>query len=263
MKVEGTTYQRQGFLDVALPLTHPDDIDHALADVPLFEAALARFEQEGRRQVPYLLTDSIRRLAVDPAIVATVQTLLGTDQWVMWGANIRKSIPNQAQNWHTDLESVLWPSITIALGLSGCKPEGATLFIPGSQAIGRGPASCMSDVADTHSVVRKAQQLVADCTPPCSIDGFADGRFYAFNGGCWHRANEHGADGKVVLYMHYQAAADKRIPLMLDYTSHTWSRKACPYMLSPNAGSARSDVYQPPLRHRLGSWLSSWRRPAQ
>jgi hypothetical protein len=256
MSTARATFHADGFLPEAMALARPEAATAALDDTPLFDAELARHAQAGRRQVPYMLTDAIRRLALDSAVTAVAQDLLQTDRWVMWGANIRRSVPNEAQLWHADLESVLWPSITVAIGLSGCQSEGATCFIPGSQAIGRGPATLLRDCADTQSVVQRAQQHAPACAAPRSVAGFGDGRFYVFNGRCWHRANELGAAGKVVLYLHYQAADDKRIPLMLDYARHLWSRQACPYMVSPGAGAVREAVYAPPLRHRLKSWFA-------
>jgi|SoiMethySBSTD1v2_1073268.scaffolds.fasta_scaffold1755110_1 hypothetical protein len=125
-------YRERGFLAQARPLADPSVLPALLADEPAFAAALESIHAEGRRGVPYLLTDAIRRVARDATILATVETILGPREWVMWGANIRRATPNQAQAWHVDLESLLWPTVTVAIGLAGCTPESATSCIPGT-----------------------------------------------------------------------------------------------------------------------------------
>lgn len=253
-----TQLANDGFLSRAIALAEPGLCARVLSDGALADAAMLDFEQRGVAGVPYMLTESIALLAQDAAIVETVQALLATEHWVMWGANIRRSVPNEAQNWHVDLESILWPSITVAVGLDGCSEQSATVFIPGTQRIGKGPVNWLPGESQTTEVVASAQSLTGQSVVPQRVTGYSDGTFAVFNGACWHQANKGGSAAKTVLYLHYQTAADKRIPHMLDYAKHDWSAEACPYFGSKQArecGLINPLVHKPPLRHRFRQHL--------
>src|SRR5258707_13102773 len=104
-------YRRRGFLAQARPLADPSILPELLGEEPTFARALESMRAEGPQGVPYLLTDAICRIAQDASILATVEPILGTREWVMWGANIRRAPPNQAHKWHVDLESLLWTTV--------------------------------------------------------------------------------------------------------------------------------------------------------
>jgi ectoine hydroxylase-related dioxygenase (phytanoyl-CoA dioxygenase family) len=186
-----------------------------LADEPLFARALKSLRSEGRNAVPYLETDAIRCVAGDAAIVSVVEAVLGTRDWVMWGANIRRATPNQASAWHVDLESLLWPTVTVGIGLEGCTPESATWCVPGTHRLRQAPPSAEAEVL-SHG-------------RPEQIAGFGDGSFYAFNARVWHRGDPTTSQERVMLFLHYQRARDPRIPMMEDYVSQTFSTNAAPF----------------------------------
>lgn len=242
---ETSQYQALGFLPHALPLADASLVPALLADEPLFTTAEATIAASGQRAIPYLLTNAIRRVAQDPAIVATVQSLLGATNWVMWGPNIRRATPNQAQNWHVDLESLLWPTLTIAVGLSGCTPQSATWVIPGTHLLQQPPPPTPTQVL-AHGA-------------PQQITGFADGHFYAFDARLWHRGDPESSRNRVVLFLHYHRASDPRIPLMLDYHHQQWAAQPAPYFSALPATSISSRIAPLPLWYRLERWQLAWR----
>lgn len=240
----GGQVRRDGFVGRAADLDDPGLTEALLADRDLFDRALADIRAAGEVRVPYLVTEAIARAGRDAAVRAAARAVLGTDEWVMWGSNIRVSTPNAAHHWHVDLEAFLWPSsITLAIGLAGCAPEGATWFVPGTHRARRGPRP--SDALDARGV---------------QVGGFGDGRFYAFNARCWHRGDPTTSAGRVVLFTHLQRASEPRVPTMLDYRVDEWSREPAAYWAAPECRSVNTSVYRPPLRNVVGGWVKRlWR----
>lgn len=226
-------------------------------DVEPFDRQLTEWKAAGYARVPYIFTPAIERVARDPAIVELVAALLGTDAWVVWGPNIRRATPNAAFEWHVDLESALWPSVTVMIGLSGCSETAATWCLPGTHLLAPSPGAC-GDAADTDRVRRYARRLLPhDCTPE-QFAGFADGRFYAFDARTWHRGDPVGSVNRLALFLHYQRADAPRVPFMLDYTRHRWGREAAPFIAGPGAEPVRR-VARIPLRERVRSVRARWR----
>lgn len=233
-------YRERGFLAQALPLADSSVLPALLADEPTFAAALEATRAEGRHAVPYLVTDAIRRVAQDASVLDTVQAILGTREWVMWGANIRRGTPNQAHVWHVDLESLLWPTVTVAIGLAGCTPQSATWCMPGTHLRRRAPPPKEADV------LRHGH--------PEQIAGFGDARFFVFDARTWHRGDPEESQERVVLFTHYQRAEDPRIPLMVDYKRKTWASEPSPYFTTVAPERLCTDVARLPWRHRLQGW---------
>lgn len=250
--------EARGFVRDAFPLDDPGVVAGLTADAATFDAEVARLAAEGAHRVPYLLTDAIARVTHDRRIVAVVEECLGTDRWVMWGANIRRDTPNAAHHWHLDLESFLWPSLTVGIGLAGCRPASATWFIPGAHRIGRGPRASEAEGGDAAALAA-ARAEEARCEAPAAVAGFGDARFYVFNARCWHRGDAAESTGRVMLFLHYQHADAPRVPYMLDYARSRWSRDAAPYVTSPAAPDANTAVARPPLRHRTAMVLARLR----
>jgi hypothetical protein len=199
----------------ARPLANASILPALLADEPLFASALASLRAEGRNAVPYLETDAIRRVAEDAAVVSVVEAILGTRDCVMWGANIRRATPNQASAWHVDLESLLWSTVTVGIGLEGCTQASATWCVPGTHRLRQAPPLTEAEVI-SHG-------------RPEQIAGFGDGCFYAFDARVWHRGDPTTSQERVMLFLHYQRAEDPRIPMMEDYVRQTFSKNAAPF----------------------------------
>lgn len=230
--------QRDGFVANALGLAEPETARAVAADRGLFDAALRTIHAAGQVRVPYLMTEAIVGLARDAAVREAVRAVLGTDEWVLWGPNVRVATPNAAHEWHVDLESLLWPtSVTLAVGLEGCAPAGATWFVPGTHRAGRGPGP--DDALDGRGV---------------QVAGFGDGRFYAFDASCWHRGDPAASVGRVVLFAHVQRAAEPRVPWMLDYRVNEWAREPAPYWATPECTAVNEAVHRPPFRHTVRQW---------
>ena len=239
-------YRECGFLAQARPLADPSVVPKLLVDEQMFADALESMRAEGRQGVPYMLTDAICRIAQDASILVAVEAILETSQWVMWGANIRRDTPNQAHQWHVDLESFLWPTVTVAIGLAGCTPEAATWCIPGTHLSGKGPPSKEASVlAHGH---------------PEQIEGFGNGRFYVFDARGWHRGDPATSRERVVLFIHYQRAEEARIPLMVDYQRQLWAKEASPYFTTVARERLCTDLARLPWWYRLNRWMKRTRR---
>lgn len=235
-------YQQRGFLADSRALADASIVPRLLQDEPAFARELGRMEAEGRRGVPYLLTEAVCEVAQDAAIVAAVEEILGTREWVMWGPNIRRATPNQAHVWHVDLESFLWPTVTVAVGLSGCTPESATWCLAGTH-LRREVPPAMDAAVLAYGV-------------PEQVKGFGDGRFYVFDAGVWHRGDRETSRERVVLFLHYQRAVDRRIPLLMDYYRQLWAREAAPYFTTAAGEGLCREVARLPMRYRLDRLLS-------
>ena len=233
-------YRQRGFVGQAYPLADPSIVPALLADEAKFAVALEAMRVEGRHGVPYMLTDAICRVAEDAAIVGIVEAILGTSEWVMWGANIRRGTPNQAHTWHVDLESFLWTTVTVAIGLASCAPASATWFTPGTHLSGKGPPS------------NEAAVVAHGC--PEHISGFGNARFYVFDARTWHRGDPTTSCDRVVLFIHYQRADQPRIPLMLDYDRQLWAREPSPYFTTMAGRRLRAEVAGLPWWYRLKRW---------
>nr|WP_246409521.1 phytanoyl-CoA dioxygenase family protein [Granulicella aggregans] len=235
-------YRALGFVAQACPLADTSILPALLADEPVFTSALASLRAEGRNAVPYLETDAIRRVAQDSAIVSVVETILGTQDLVMWGANIRRSTPNQASAWHVDLESLLWPTVTVGIGLEGCTQESATWCLPGTHRLRQAPPLTDAEVL-SHG-------------EPEQIAGFGDGYFYTFDARVWHRGDPTTSQERVMLFIHYQRASAPRIPMMEDYILQTFSTDAAPFFTLATQEGLSTGVAKIPWWYRWQRWTS-------
>lgn len=198
----------------------------------------------GQFSVPYLVTDAIQAVAFDPAIVDVVTAILDDPDWVMWGANVRDGTPNAAHEWHVDMESVYWPSITVAVGVAGCTPGNATRLIPGSHLVDVTALDAI-DASDDAAVV-----AAAGGRAPKHITGFGDGTFFAFNARSWHCGNVAASNARCVLFMHYHRASDLRVPQMMDYRHQSFHRYAAAFV-DGTGGRAQRRVAPGPYASRL------------
>ncbi len=253
----GREYRERGVVADTFPLADPSVLERLLDDAAAFKSAVSDDRAAGRQRVPYAITDAIRDVANDANITSLVEAILGSDQrWVMWGSNIQSGTPNQAGSWHVDLESYQWPTITVAVGLEGCTSANSTRCIPFSHGLQRTP-SVLRDRSDTSEALATAGALDHRCSEVTVPSEFATGRFYAFNARSWHSGELATSDDRVMLFLHYQSAADPRIPLMTSYAEKTWIREPAPYLVGPPrpglAQPVNTALYRPPssLRRRL------------
>jgi hypothetical protein len=253
-------YRARGFLRESFALSAPTLLPQLCRDVAPFDAELAEWRALGHARVPYLFTEAIERVAHDAAIISVIEALLGTDAWVVWGPNILRETPHAASRWHVDLESRYWPSVTVAVGLSGCSPPTAIWCLPGTHLLSRAPA-WSGHASDTDGVLRSARRTKPEVGAPEQFAAFADGRFYVFDARTWHRGDPGPAAERLVLFLHYQAADARRVPLMLDHIRHRWSRQAAAYLAGPGA-IPETMVAPVPLRERALA-VVAWLRPTR
>jgi hypothetical protein len=242
-------YLERGFLRDSFALDDASPLPQLCRDAALFDAKLAEWRARGHSGMPYLFTQAIEQVARDAAIAAVVRALLGTDAWVVWGPTILRETPDAASRWHVDLDSRYWPSISIAVGVSGCSPRTVLSYLPGTHRLEHTPFSCGDD-ADTDRVLRSARRKNPDCGPPEENARFGDGRFYVFDGRTWHRGAPGTSTSRLVLFLHYQLAEADRIPWMLDYRRHRWSRGAAPFVAGPGTTPVTT-VARLPVRERI------------
>ena len=237
-------YEAAGMVEQAAPLADPSVLPELIADRATFERAFADLRARGlERCVAYIVTDAIRRAAQDPAILGAVGAILGPGEpLVMWGPNIREDVPNQAYNWHVDMESWHWPTVTVAVGLRGCSAGNATRYLAGSQRLSHPPEPVPHDAVPPGG----------ESLPLQTFRGFGDGRFYVFNARGWHCGDPRAAAGRTLLLMHYQRASERRIPQMRDYGRGLWFNRPAAYAAIPHDTAARRTMYRAPGQ----SWWS-------
>lgn len=248
-------YSRQGFLGASFTLGDASPLADLCTDAALFDAMLAAWRAEGVARTPYLFTPAIERVAHDPAILSVVEALLGTSAWVVWGPNLLRETPHASARWHVDLESRFWPSVSVAIGVSGCSERSAIWCLPGTQDLERTPFSS-GNAGDTERVLRYATSLLPSVGDPQQIAGFGDGRFFVLNARTWHRAAP-GTTDRLILFLHYQRADALRIPLQLDYRRHRWSREPSPYRAAPGTTPVTTTASSP-IRERVLALVTRW-----
>jgi hypothetical protein len=244
-----TEYATSGMLRQSIALADPHVLSGVRDDASWFAEAVADLNRQGVHRVPYEFTPAIERLACDPALVGVVEDVLGSERWVAWGANIQIGTPNDAFEWHTDIESDFWPTITVVVGIAGCRSGNATRYIPGSHRLPVKPAES-GDASDDELVLATATMLDPDCDEIVRFDGFGDGRFSVFDAKGWHCGDTEESVDRLALFLHYQHADHLRIPYMRDFTAGTWFDHAAAFMPNPLIGDAYEHAVHRVAAHR-------------
>lgn len=241
-------YESTGMVRQALPLADQEILERLRADAPRFANAVAEMREQNLRRVPYEFTPAIEQVAADPALTGVIEQILDDERWVAWGANIQIGTPNAAHEWHTDIESDHWPTITVAIGLSGCREENATRYLPGSHRFPASPQEC-GDPTDDELVLATARMLDSRTQEIVRFVGFGDGRFTIFDASGWHCGDAEPSADRLALFLHYQRADDPRIPYMRDFTTNSWFEEAAAFMPNPRLGDDFDhDVHPPPFQ---------------
>lgn len=223
-------YETSGVIRSTFPLADRRLVDELRRDVPMYAYEVARNKTDKLFRVPYLITQSIMNAAHDLNILRVVSAALGTDELVMWGPNIQRGTPNEAALWHTDIESWLWPSVTVAVGLSGCTEENSTICVPGTHKFPVQPWAAVKDNSDNAAILAGAKQIDPACDKIENFRGFAPGRFYLFNAKTWHCGVPLVSGTRELLFLHYQRADEPRIPYFKNYDQRTWFDFPAAYM---------------------------------
>ena len=243
-------YESTGLVRQSMPLADQGVLDGLRADAPWFANAVAELREQGVRRVPYSFTPAIEKVATDPGLTGVIEEILGDERWVAWGANIQVGTPNAAYEWHTDIESDCWPTITVAVGLSGCREENATRYLPGSHRFPVGPQAC-GDPTDDELVLATARMLDPRTQEIVRFEGFGDGCFTIFDAKGWHCGDAEPSVDRLALFLHYQRADDPRIPYMRDFTTNSWFEEAAAFMPNPRLGAdVERAVYPPPFQQQ-------------
>ncbi len=241
-------YESTGLVRQSMPLADQGVLDRLRADAPWFANAVAELREQGFRRVPYAFTPAIEQVATDPGLTGVIEEILGDERWVAWGANIQIGTPNAAYEWHTDIESDHWPTITVAIGLSGCREENATRYLPGSHLFPVTPQAC-GDPTDDELVLATARVLDPRTQEIVRFEGFGDGRFTIFDAKGWHCGDAEPSTDRLALFLHYQRADDHRIPYMRDFTTNSWFEEAAAFVPNPRLGDdVERAVYPPPYQ---------------
>ena len=214
-------YESSGIIRSSFPLADGKLVEELRRDVPRYAVEVTRNKTDKLFRVPYLLTQSIVNATHDLNILRVVSAALGTDELVMWGPNIQRGTPNEAALWHTDIESWFWPSITVAVGLSGCSQENSTICVAGSHKFPVQPWSVAHNW-ENDDIVAAARHIDSACDKIENFRGFAPGRFYVFNARTWHCGVPLTSGTRELLFLHYQRASDPRIPYFKNYDLRTW-----------------------------------------
>jgi hypothetical protein len=265
-------YGQAGYIRSSFPLRDGALIDSLSADLVRFAVEITRNKSEGLFRVPYILTQSIINTANDRNILEVVSEVLESDELVMWGPNIQRGTPNESAFWHTDIESWFWPSVTIAVGISGCRQENSTRCVFRSHRLPVQPWA-VANGSDMNDVLAAATHIDQTCNRIENFVGFESGRFYCFNARSWHCGMPQVSGEREVLFLHYQRASDPRIPYFMDYKKRTWFDFPAVYCKVHNTRSFNEnlalhsteglDYVGPHLKYRRPSYLPIEQRSAQ
>lgn len=214
-------YETTGIIRSTFPLADGKLVEELRKDVPRYAVEVARNKADKLFRVPYMLTQPIISAAHDMNILRVVSAALGTDELVMWGPNIQRGTPNEAARWHTDIESWFWPSVTVAVGLSGCTESNSTICVPGTHKLPMQPWA-VADNSNNAAILAAAKRADPACDEITNFLGFGTGRFYVFNAKTWHCGVPLESGYRELLFLHYHRAADPRIPYFKNYDERTW-----------------------------------------
>jgi hypothetical protein len=214
-------YESAGFLRNTYPLADSRLVDELRKDVPMYLTEVTRNKSDKLFRVPYLMTQSIVTAAHDLNILRVVTAALGSDELVMWGPNIQRGTPNEASLWHTDIESWYWPSLTVAVGLSGCSQENSTIAIAGTHKFPVQPWSVAHNWKN-DDILAAARHIDPASDKIENFRNFAPGRFYVFNAKTWHCGVPISSGTRELMFLHFQKASDPRIPYFKNYDERTW-----------------------------------------
>lgn len=215
------TWDDTGVILDSFELADHSVIPALLDDLPMYRTEVVRNREDELFRIPYLLTESIIRAAHDAHILAVARALLGDEDLVMWGPNIQSGTPNEADLWHTDVEAWLWPSVSVFVGLEGCRSENSTKCIPHSFKIPCQPWYAANNRSD-QATLQAARLLHPECQEVSRFSNFGDGRFYVFNAKNWHAGDVQRGQGRKMLFMHFDKASNPRMPYMRNYIERTW-----------------------------------------
>lgn len=215
-------YEAAGMIRTSFPLADGRLVERLRRDVDMYMLEVARNKNDKLYRIPYLITQSIIEAAHDENLLRVVSEALGTDKLVMWGPNIQRGTPNEAAQWHTDIESWHWPSsITVAVGLSGCSEENSTICIPGTHKFPMQPWAVANN-SKHDAVLAAAKRYDSASDKIKNFSEFGPGKFYVFNARTWHCGVPLVSGARELLFLHYQRASEPRVPYFKNYEERTW-----------------------------------------
>jgi quercetin dioxygenase-like cupin family protein len=189
------------------------------------EAILAGLTQEPRPPLDWdkgraATSPEFFRLAVHDDILDLVTELLGDDV-LLWGASLLRRKPGEAHPWHTDIESSLPESESVAvwIGLANTNPDSSLKVAPFSHRFG-GP---LQQAAQENAAGRNGltDELVAgwarerDARSGVERVEANDGDAVVFDGRLWHGSqnlNQGGAPRYAALLQYATPRTPIRIP---------------------------------------------------
>lgn len=168
------------------------------------------------------------KLATRPAIIATLNTLLGEDI-VLWGASILEREPGQVHMWHADRES--WSEdrrfVSVWIGLENTNRNSALSLVSRSHLVGKPFEQVQKEhdrepgEADDQMSLGWAREYEPDAE--LIYPEVTDGEALFFDGSLWHGSHNRGDGGR-------------RTALLLQYTRadtpvhfHDFSRLDWPF----------------------------------
>jgi Phytanoyl-CoA dioxygenase (PhyH) len=151
------------------------------------------------------------RLALHPAIVARVASILGPDV-IAWGVATSTRRPGQRHRWHVDVEHRRWPGVSVFIALRNVARGSSLKVISGSHRVDNppGPSGLTSDeqVLAACRKSRPASELV-------TVE-LREGEFFIFDGRLWHGSHNRTLRTRTALIAQY-ARPDAEIAIPLNY----------------------------------------------
>jgi hypothetical protein len=224
-------------------------------DLPMYLTEIERMRSQNLFRVPYLLTQSIIDAANDRGILQVVWAVLETDDILMWGPNLQIGTPNEAGVWHTDIESWLWPTVTVVVGLAGCQQENAPNVSRGHKILNTSHGQCLLGITPIPERCFKERKLWMKVATRLSLlTGSPMESVICSTPSAGTREPKSKSTGRKLLFLHYSRAEDTRILYMEDYERRTWFEFPATWMrigdaeVNENLYSVEGKNYRGPVR---------------
>ena len=146
-----------------------------------------------------------------PAIVDRLVGLMGEDI-LAWGMCFLERHPNERFLWHTDIEHVAWPGISVCLGLEGMTPRSSLIVAEGSHLVPYNPQD--NGISNYRAIMDHVRSYSANAR--LVQVPLHPGQFFLFHGKLWHASHNTSNGTRTSAIIQYSPSSARiAIPLSL------------------------------------------------
>ncbi len=171
--------------------------------------------------------------ATHPVILEKIVATTGPDV-LLWGSQIIRQPAAAKHRWHTDVEHICWPGVTVWLAAKNVISKESFGVITGSHRFSITPQELAAreglDLRDDAALEKAAQRL----DPSCRLQYLPveDGQFVIFHGRLWHGTkNTTSCPRYSVIFQYTRPDSRVRIPRNNHYPDTAWYAAHPPCLL--------------------------------